>query len=374
MFRPIICLMCAALFAANHDQPSVAPPPFRISTDLVVVPAAIFDKSSAYINGLQPEQFHLYDNHKEQNIQVDFAYQPISMVIAIQSNSQVEAILPAVRKIGSLISPLVIGEHGEAAVIAYDSRIRKIQDFTSNSDLISKAVKEITPGSTSNRLFDAIEEGARMLDSRPKNRRRVLLVIGEGRDLASEFRARETLIGLQLANVVFYSVDMPRLLAALSARPAQPRWVQEPPARFPPLPAGYPQTPTTIAQAFGFEGYAAQFTTTPTQLIGLEGHTAPFVPFMVDLLKDAKDIFNGNPLELFTKGTGGSEFGFYRQRGLEEAIQRIGEELHSQYLISYSPNNKAEGGFHQISIDVSGRTDIDRIQARPGYWLGPKLK
>jgi len=358
MFRPfIISLLCAALFASNHDQPSVAPPPFRVNTDLVVVPAAIFDKSSAYINGLQPEQFRLYDNNKEQSIQVDFAYQPISMVIAIQSNSQVEAILPAVHKIGGLISPLVIGEHGEAAVIAYDSRIRKIQDFTSNSDLISEAVKGITPGSTSNRLFDAVEEGVRMLDSRPKNRRRVLLVIGESRDLASEFRARETLISLQLANVVFYSVDMPRLRATLSALPAQPRWVQQPPGAFPPLSAGYPQTPTTAAQ-----------------VIGLEGHTAPFVSLMVDLLKDAKNVFNDKPLELFTKGTGGSEFGFHRQRGLEEAIQQIGEELHSQYLISYSPNNKEEGGFHEISIDVSGRTGIGRIQARPGYWLAVNLK
>jgi len=36
-------------------------------------------------------------------------------------------------------------------------------------------------------------------------------------------------------------------------------------------------------------------------------------------------------------------------RRLEEAIQRIGEQLHSEYLISYSPNNKIEAGFHQIS-------------------------
>jgi VWFA-related protein len=339
-----------------------------------VVPVAIFDKSGAYINGLQPGQFRLYDNNKEQSIQVDFAYQPISMVIAIQSNSRVETILPAIHKIGGLISPLVIGEYGEAAVIAYDSRIRKIQDFTSNSDLLSKAVKGIAPGSTSNRLFDAIEEGVRMLDLRPKNRRRVFLVIGESRDLASEFRARETLVGLQLANVVLYAAAMPRLLATLSAQPTQPRWVQQPPAAFPPLVAGYPQTPTTVAQAFGLEGYAAQYTTTPAQVFGLEGHTAQFVPLMVDLLKNAKDIFNDNPLELFTKGTGGSEFGFYRQRGLEEAIQQIGEELHSQYLISYSPNNKEEGGFHQISIDLLGLTAIDRIQTRPGYWLAAKLK
>ena len=77
-------------------------------------------------------------------------------------------------------------------------------------------------------------------------------------------------------------------------------------------------------------------------------------------------LFKDNPAELFTKGTGGREFSFYRQRGLEEAIQHIGEELHSQYLISYNPNNKEEGGFHQIQVVVAGRRDVGRVQTRPG--------
>jgi hypothetical protein len=72
-----------------------------------------------------------------------------------------------------------------------------------------------------------------------------------------------------------------------------------------------------------------------------------------------------NPVEVFTKGTGGSEFGFHGQRSLEEAIQRAGEELHSQYTISYDPNNKDEGSFHQIIVQAGGQT-------RPGYWLAPK--
>ena len=347
-------LLCSAVLAQSGSQPEV-PPPFRVSTDLVVAPVTVFDKGGAYVNGIQPEQFHLYDNNREQNIHVDIAYQPISIVIAVQANSHVESILPKVQQIGNLISPLVIGDQGEAAVIAYYSRIRKLQDFTSESDKITKAVKSITAGSTANRLIDAVVEGSRMLDSRPKNRRRILLLIGETRDLASESRAREALIGLQLANIVFYAVDMSRFMSTLSAPPTQPRVEQQPPASFP-LPGGVPSTPTTVAQTYG-----------------LNGGRAEFIPLMLELFKDAKAIFKDNPVELFTKGTGGSEFSFYRQRGLEEAIQHIGEELHSQYLISYNPSNKEEGGFHQIAVDVAGRTDIGRIQTRPGYWLAAKF-
>ena len=349
-----IILLSCAVFAQSRDDQNEVPPPFRVSTDLVVAPVTVFDRAGGYINGIQPEQFHLYDNDKEQNIHVDISYQPISMVIAIQANSHVESILPQVQRVGNLISPLVIGDQGEAAVLAYDSRIRKLQDFTSDPDKISKAVKTITPGSTANRLIDAVVEGGRMLDSRPKNRRRILLLIGETRDLSSESRAREALIGLQLANVVFYAVDMSRFLTTLSAPQAQPR-VDQQPAASRPLPGGVPSTPTTVAQTYG-----------------LNGGSAEFLPLMVELFKDVKAIFKDNPVELFTKGTGGSEFSFYRQHGLEDAIQRIGEELHSQYLISYNPNNKEEGGFHHITVGVAGRHDVAKVQTRLGYWLAAK--
>ena len=73
---------------------------------------------------------------------------------------------------------------------------------------------------------------------------------------------------------------------------------------------------------------------------------------------------------IFTGGTGGTEFGYYRRNGLEDAIQRIGEQLHSEYLLSYSPSNKLEGGFHRIEVYVNSPV-ARRIQVRPGYWKAP---
>jgi hypothetical protein len=93
---------------------------------------------------------------------------------------------------------------------------------------------------------------------------------------------------------------------------------------------------------------------------------------MVELFKDVKAIFKDNPIELFTKGTGGTEYGFTRQRGLEEAIQRIGAELHSQYMVTYRPNNTDEGGFHEIQVTISNSPTVKKTQTRPGYWLGTK--
>src|SRR5258708_159130 len=152
---PIVILACGLLAAQQQQQQT--PPPnqepgqplttFRGQTELVTAPVLVYDRDGNYVNGLQPFQFHLSDNGKEQNINVDVSYIPISMVICLQANSHVEGILPQVRKIGNLISPLLIGEQGEAALIAYDSRIRVLQDFTSDGDKITKAVKDLYAGS-----------------------------------------------------------------------------------------------------------------------------------------------------------------------------------------------------------------------------------
>jgi VWFA-related protein len=89
---------------------------------------------------------------------------------------------------------------------------------------------------------------------------------------------------------------------------------------------------------------------------------------MVEIFKDTKRIFVDNPVEVFTKGSGGTEYSFAKQKGLEEAIAKIGEEIHSQYLISYKPNNNQEGGFHEIEVEVS--VPGVKVRTRPGYWMG----
>jgi len=320
---------------ANPDQDLLT---FRVGAEYVSAPVLVFDRNGDYVNGLRPDQFRLFDNGKEQKVQVDVTYNPISLVLLLQANSHVEGLLPQVKRIGNLIEPLVVGDQGEVALIAYDSRIRTLQDFTSDAQKITEKVKTIYPGSTSNRLIDAVVEGTRLLRNRPKNRRRIMLAIG-----------------LQIQNIEFYSVDMSRFMTTLTAPTPVGRPDNLPPAMHP-LPPGVPATPTTVAQTYGYNAGRAEF-----------------LPLMVELFKDAKAIFKSNPVEVFTKGTGGSEFGFHNQKSLETAIQRVGEELHSEYMISYSPNNRDEGGFHEIVVDVTGRNDVKRVQTRPGYWLAPKV-
>jgi hypothetical protein len=143
---------------------------------------------------------------------------------------------------------------------------------------------------------------------------------------------------------------MARWFTTLTAKPQPPRPDNRPPAMTP-MPPGVSPTPNNVMQTTGGDGSSAQF-----------------VPLMVEVFKDVKSVFVENPVELFTKGTGGEQYGFVRQRGLEDAIGRIGAELHSQYMISYNPNNKDESGFHEITVEVAQARGA-KAHTRPGYWL-----
>jgi VWFA-related protein len=349
-------LLAAGLLAQGQQDPakpeSAVDNPIKVSVQVVVAPVTVTDRNGENVDGLGPEQFHLFDNGKEQNVHVDVSFPPISLVIAVQANDRVESVLPQIQKIGGMIAPIVIGDQGEASVLAFDSRIRVMQEFTSDSTKITEALKKIHAGSSQNRMIDAVEEGVRELHTRPQNRRRVLLLVSETRDKSSEARLRETVIAAQVANVSVYTVDISRMVTTVMAK-QDPGYIDNRPPAMTPMPSGYPQTPNTVMQETGSLGSSAEF-----------------VPAMVEVFKDTKAIFKQNPSEVFTRGTGGEQFGFVRQRGLEDAIERLGAELHSQYMISYNPNNKDEGGFHEISVQVSGRKDV-KIRTRPGYWLGP---
>jgi VWFA-related protein len=346
----------ATASGAATEQPS---PELRFVGGVkeVITPVIVTNRDGNLVDGLQPYQFHLSDNSKDQDIHVDVSYQPISLVVAIQANTGVDAILPQVRKIPELLSQFIIGDQGKAAVIAFDHRIQVLQPFTSDSTKIDEAVRKIHAGSSTSRLTDAIGESVRMLSHEPKNRRRIVLLISETRDLGSEGKKREVLFSAEINNVEVYAVDMSRFVDVLNAKQKPQRPDPMPAtARQGVLPPNVPATPTTVAQTFGQNGGRAEF-----------------IPMFKEVLKDVRDIFVDNPVELMTKGTGGQEFSFYRQRGLEEAIQKIGQELHSQYMITYTPNNPDEAGFHEIVVEISGARGV-KARARPGYWVAAKYQ
>jgi hypothetical protein len=84
------------------------------------------------------------------------------------------------------------------------------------------------------------------------------------------------------------------------------------------------------------------------------------------------DKVKGNPLEVAAVATGGAQLSTFKDRSIENAIDEIGGELHSQYTLSYTPTEPDATGYHEIKVSVI-RNDAKnlKIRARPGYYLAP---
>jgi len=361
MMRKLFAMTCVAGLVAAQT-PTQNPPPrngsdFSITNRTVLVPVTVQDYSHNSVSGLTPYDFRLFDNGKAQKITQDIAQHPLSVVVVIQANSDVEVALPKIVKQASLLESLVVGGDGEVAVLAFDHRIQTLTGFTSDNAQIDAAFRKLCRtggvgcepkvGSSSARLDDAAMDGINLLKTRPPGRRRVLLLIAENRDKGSSTKPREVLTEAEFANVVMYSMDISQLLDALTSKAQANRPDPRPPgAVF--LGGGNTDTPTTQAQM----------------------NMGNWVPALKDVFDAAKGVFVHDPLDIFTQYTGGRECGFKTDKALEKCVAQIGDELHSQYLLSYSPNNASEGGFHHIVVEVLKAGLV--VRTREGYWTAAK--
>ena len=181
----------------------------KVKVSLVSTPVTVRDKSGEMVMDLDKKDFRVFDNGVEQRVEdYDLGGDPISLVIVAETSSRIEALLPAVRRTGILVTESVVGITGEAALVAFDDDVRLDLPFTSDHTKIGKALDSMRMGTSGARLYDAMSEGVSLLKERPLNRRRILLIVAEAADTGSDAPLGEVLREAQLNNVVIYSVTL----------------------------------------------------------------------------------------------------------------------------------------------------------------------
>ena len=345
-------------------EPQKAPPGFKVQSLLVNTPVTVRNASGQMVHNLQASDFRILDNGVPQKItHFDLGGDPISLVVVVETSSRIAPILPEIRKSGILISQTVMGPTGEAAVLGFDSRIAKLQDFDDSTDALENTLSTLQEGDESVRLFDAMSKAVEMLKQRPEvsatdlGKRRVMLVLSEAHDSGSEEKLGEVLRRAQLANVAIYTVGISGAKADLKRNPDDnykkpPRVTPEGTYSVPP-PPGTVETPTTEMQQ---------------QQAGAPLEAA--VALAVWVVQHAKDKVTSRQLEIASAATGGVHASAWKQQTLEKVIDEIGGELHAQYTISYAPTGTDGEGYHEIAVELN-RKDLS-VRARPGYYVaGP---
>ncbi len=329
----------------------------KVQVALVNTPVTVRDGRGEMVHNLEASDFQITDNGVAQRIShFDLGGDPLSLVILMETSSRIEPLLPEVRKTGILFTQTVMGPTGEAAVVGFNDSVDKLQDFTTNSDLIENIIAHLREGTSGSKLYDAMALGVEMLSGRPEvtadnpGRRRVLMIVSEATDVGSEAKLGEVLRQAQLANVTIYSVGLSTTRAELQAKPKDTRPQITPPGTFPlPPQPGVPQTPTSEQNRYGN--------------IDLMAAAVWIVQHIHDQVKD-------HALEVAATATGGAHLSTFKDRSIEKAIDEIGGELHSQYNVSYTPTGADTPGYHEIKVSIVHNDARNlKVRARPGYYL-----
>jgi VWFA-related protein len=335
--------------------PVQQPPTIKVQSLLVNAPATVRNAKGEFVDNLEAKDFRVTDNGVEQKIShFELGGDAVAMVVVVETSSRVETLLPEVRKSGILLTQTVMGPNGEGAVIGFNDSVDRLQDFTSSADAIEATISRLREGTSGSKLYDAMALGVEMLSGRREattlepGRRRVLVVLAESDDKGSDAKLGAVLRKAQLQNVTIYSVGLSSARASLQKkaeykRPPNPA----PDGTFglPPVP-GSVQTPSTENARYG---------------------TIDLMALAVWAVSHIKDQITGSGLQVAAVATGGAHIATWKDRSVESAIDEIGAELHSQYVLTYIPTGTDLGGYHEIKVEVN-QPDL-KVRARPGYYL-----
>ena len=177
----------------------------RVNTDLVVLNVTVVDSDGKFIHGLHRTDFRLFVDGHEQKITSFMPEEtPFAAAILLDTSASMEQRVMLARSAAIRFLQELRGDDN-AAVYRFDSKIERVQDYSTSRDLGDFAFSFSAKGMTS--LNDAILLASNDLAQRPESRRAVV-VLSDGADTKSFTSAEKALEVALASNATIYSVDM----------------------------------------------------------------------------------------------------------------------------------------------------------------------
>jgi Ca-activated chloride channel homolog len=298
----------------NQTPPPLSKDRIHIATTEVIVPVTVTDPSGELVLNLSENDFHVFDDGVEQRVdQWDLGGDPLAVALVLETSSRPHAMIPEVHSLGSIFTETVMALDGEAAVITYNSTVAVPQPFTQDHDAVQSAIAHVTFDDPKRKLYDAMAQAVDLLKGESM-RRRIMLIVGESRDDGSKANFGQIVRDAEHANISIYAIGPSSMMRDLM-QDAPDLWAA--PAIF--------------------------------------------------LLQQGMNRRKNHDLEIAAVATGGVHYSTLRAETLRDALDKIGGELHAQYIIGYRPNSDRPPGFHAIAVTVT-RPNVF-VRARPGYYV-----
>ncbi|MGA2435766.1 MAG: VWA domain-containing protein [Bryobacteraceae bacterium] len=198
-------LLAAALglpLPARQEMPT-----FRADTRLVVLHATVVDKNGKFVTNLERPAFRVYENNVEQQLKI-FKREdvPVSMGIVIDNSG---SMLEKRKKVEEAALGLVKASNpeDEVSIVNFNDEVFLDVDLTNDLKKLEEGIARIdSRGGTEMR--DAIDLSMDYLRTKGKRDKKVVVVITDGNDNASDITLERLVGKAQQREVLVYTIGL----------------------------------------------------------------------------------------------------------------------------------------------------------------------
>jgi VWFA-related protein len=295
-------------------------PTLRITTKEVLVPTLVEKRGGGIIYGLKEDDFVVEDNGVPQKVHVqeEMDTAPVALVVAVEQGGMSVLEFDKVAKLGPLLDLFLSDPRSQAALVGFDSQPHLIRDFTKSGEDVNQALKTMEPGDGGDAILDTISYAVDLLQSQPKEFRRVLLLISEERDHGSKHaKAEQVIKKIGESDVLVLTVS------------------------FSPIQAEF---------AHDIKDSGDQRTMN-----------------MVSALVALVQAFRKNVTREIAQMSGGEYTTFTNDKKFESRVVEEAKHARNRYLLTFSPSNPTPG-LHTLRVHLAQDYGA-HIVARANYWI-----
>lgn len=318
--RRLISGMLLFGLPAYGRQASSPETTIRVQTSEVLVPTLVEMPSGEIVYGLGPTDFQLMDNGVLQQLHVDddLDNEPVSVVVAVEKGRMAALEFEKINRLAPLIDLFLGDGSSEAAFVSFDSKPQLVVPFTRDEDRLGHELRRMEPGDGGAAILDSVGYAVKLLEERPKDYRRVLLLISETRDHGSrEMDAQRVVEQIGISNTLVLSV-----------------------------------------------------TFSPSKALLLHdmkdgGQTAGVADLLTPLMMAVQSMRKNVAREIALM-SGGEYAPFTTERGFEARVQEVAKHARNRYLLSFRPKDETPG-LHVLEVQLTRNLGA-RVVARTSYW------
>lgn len=294
-----------------------------VETTEVMLPVTVRDANGRLVSDLQREDFHVFEDDREQRLsELALRQVPVDVILMVDASSSVAANLDDFRRAAEQFAAQLDAKD-RISLIKFDDRVQLLQEWTQSRFQLHRALNRIEPGMFT-RLNDALVLAAGQQFGHTQSRRAIILLtdgVDSGRGATTAGEALAAMLNAQVSVYVVSNGEISR-----AEKNAQLNAL-------------------------------------------LNSDSVSFNQIRVDDLREGLRALDESEVRLtqLAEMTGGRIYKPTSFAGLEDAYREVAEELRRQYAIYYTPSNKArDGGFRRVRVETT-KADY-QPHTRLGYY------